>query len=72
MNFTEIALKLRIPTSTLYFAFKRFEANGFQYTRKKYSGPNNPWEKITKIKGDIKRCLLSHECLQDWSGFNIR
>ncbi len=63
MNLTEIALRLRIPNSTLYFAFKRFEANGFQHARKKFSGQHNPWEKITKIKGEVKRYLLSHECL---------
>ena len=72
MNLTEIALKLRIPNSSLYFAFRRYEANGFQWFRKKYSGPNNPWDRVTKIKGEIKSTLLSHKCLQEWSGFTIR
>ena len=58
-------------TSTLYYAFKRYEANDYKFVARDYSCLKRCWERRCKINGAVKEHLLSHKCLQAWSGFTI-
>ena len=71
MRYWQIAFKLRMLTSTLYYAFKRYEANGYRFVPRDYSGLRNYWQEHIKIKGAVKQYLLSHKCLQEWAGYTI-
>lgn len=68
----DIAKKLHIPYSTVYYALKRYEVEGGRWVNMKSINLQAAWIARTKIKGALKRYLLSHKTLTEWAGLSLR
>ena len=69
LSYAKIGQMMRMPTMTVFQAYKRFTTNGNKFVdgnlrKGKYQHG--------KLVGDIKDFLLNRQTLQEWSGFSLQ
>jgi len=71
MSYLQVARKLYLPISTVYYGLKRYEQDGLKFVDRRKTNFCKTWKKQIKLKGALKDYLLSYEVLTDWAPYNL-
>ena len=69
MSYPQIGRELRVNSSTVFTAVKRYRERGVHFDNRAHNGQNNPRAKITPA---MQSRMLDRSLLQEWSGLNLQ